>query len=217
MLTILSCARRSDLSVATALAAGLLAGCAGGGVLSGEVLYQDDFSRASSGWDRYDAAGSSADYLDGAYQVRIEAPSSLAWGTPSFNLRDVRLEVDSFAADGPLDNAFGLICRYEDPDNFLFFLISSDGYSGIGAIRDGVRTLMTGDAMLPSEAIVQGHSPNHLRADCVGPQLTFSVNGVVVNQALAEDMASGDVGLIVGSYAEPGVEIRFDNFAIIQP
>jgi len=217
MLTILSCARRSDLSVATALAAGMLAGCAGGGFLSGEVLYQDDFSRASSGWDRYDAAGSSADYLDGAYQVRIEAPSSLAWGTPSFNLRDVRLEVDSFAADGPLDNAFGLICRYEDPDNFLFFLISSDGYSGIGAIRDGVRTLMTGDAMLPSEAIVQGHSPNHLRADCVGPQLTFSVNGVVVNQALAEDMASGDVGLIVGSYAEPGVEIRFDNFAIIQP
>jgi hypothetical protein len=56
-----------------------------------------------------------------------------------------------------------------------------------------------------------------LRADCAGPQLTFSVNGVVVNQALAEDMASGDVGLIVGTYSEAGVEIRFDNFAVIQP
>jgi hypothetical protein len=179
-------------------------------------LFQDDFSRASSGWDRYEAPASSAGYLDGAYQIRVEAPSSLAWGTPRFDLEDVRVEVDSFAADGPLDNAFGLICRYVDPDNFIFFLISSDGYSGIGAIRDGVRTLITGKAMLPSDAITQGHSANHLRADCVGPQLTFWVNGVVVNQAVTEDQASGDVGVMVGTYAEPGAQFRFDNFAIVQ-
>ncbi len=203
--------------VAILAATTMMTGCAQGGFTSGEVLFQDDFSRASSGWDRFEGPGSSAAYLEGAYQISVEAPSSLAWGTPRFNLADVRLEVDSFAVDGPLDNAFGLICRYEDPDNFLFFFVSSDGYSGIGALRDGVRTLITGKAMLPSEAIVQGHSANHLRADCIGSQLTFAVNSVVVNQAQVEDRTSGDVGVIVGTYAEPGAKIRFDNFAVIQP
>jgi len=205
-------------SLAVPAASLLLAGCgAFGSATPGEVLFQDDFARASSGWDRYDEPGRRAAYLDGAYQIRIDSPNSIAWGTPRFDLGDVRLEVDAVAVDGPLDNAFGLVCRYQDPDNFTFFLISSDGYSGIGTVRDGVRTLITGDAMLPNAAIVQGHGANHLRADCVGPRLILSVNGVLANEALTSEWAPGDVGVIAGTYAEEGVDIRFDNFAIFQP
>jgi len=200
----------------TALLA-VTAACAALPSASGDVLFQDDFSRRASGWDAYREPGYTADYQDGAYRIWIEAPHRLAWGTPRFDLGDVRLEVDAAVAAGPLDNAFGLICRYQDPDNFYFFLISSDGYSGIGVVRDGRRSLLTGAAMLPNDHILQGRTANHLRADCVGSRLSLYVNGALANEAAADDWASGDFGVIAGTYGEGGLDVQFDNFAVLVP
>ena len=183
----------------------------------GTVLFQDDFSRSYTGWDTFEEPGYSANYVDGALRLRVEAPTSLAWSTPNFELGDVRLEVDTTALSGPADNAFGLVCRFRDPGNFDFFLISSDGYAGIGVVRDGERSLLTGSAMLPSDHILQGLTSNHLRAECVGPRLSLYINGALANEAAAADWEAGDVGVIVGTYATPGVEIQFDNFTIANP
>ena len=183
----------------------------------GAILFQDDFARSSTGWDTFEEIAYRADYVDGAFHVAVEAPNSLAWSTPNFDLADVRLDVDTTAMAGPVDNAFGLVCRFRDPDNFYFLLISSDGFSGIGLVRDGQRSLLTGSAMLPSDYIVQGLAFNHLRADCVGPRLSLYINGVLANEAAAADWTTGDVGVIVGTYSTAGVEIQFDNFTISNP
>jgi len=184
---------------------------------SGALLFQDDFARSSTGWATFQGAESSANYADGGLDVQVNAPNHWAWSTPGFDLGDVRLEVDSAAMAGPPDNAFGLVCRFRDPDNFYFLLISSDGYSGIGIVRDGQRSLLTGSAMLPSDSILPGLTSNHLRADCVGPKLSLYINGALANEAPAADWLTGDVGVIVGSYDVPGVEVRFDNFSITNP
>jgi len=183
----------------------------------GAVLFQDDFSRPSTGWETYDETDFSAAYADGALRLQVHTPYSLAWSTPHFDLGDVRLEVDTTAAGGPTDNAFGLVCRYRDAGNYTFFLVSSDGFSGIGTVRDGQRSLLTGVAMLPSDFILQGLTSNHLRADCSGPQLRLYINGAVAQEATTEGVSTGDVGVIVGSYGTPGVEVLFDNFTVSNP
>jgi hypothetical protein len=199
----------------------LALGLAGCGVLlpsgSGAVLFQDDFVRASTGWTTHEGPDSRADYDEGALRIRVDAPNTVAWSTPGFELGDVRLDVDTAAVDGPTDNAFGLVCRYRDSDNYVFLLVSSDGFSGIGEVRDGQRRLLTGDAMLPSDLILQGRTSNHLRAECVGTRLSLYVNGAMTNEAFLEESGTGDVGVIVGTYAAPGVDVRFDNFAIANP
>jgi hypothetical protein len=215
----------TPLAMRRALAISLLmllgAGAAGCDALlpetPGAVLFQDDFSRSSSGWDTYDEPDYRAGYVEGGLRIHVNAPNSLAWSTPGFELTDVRLVVDTAARGGPEDNAFGLICRYQDPGNYAFLLISSDGYSGIGMVRDGQRNLLTGDAMLPSESILQGMSANHLRADCSGPRLALYINGELANEVTIDEVAAGDVGVIVGTYAGPGAEIDFDNFTISNP
>jgi hypothetical protein len=181
------------------------------------VLFQDDFSRSSTGWQTYDEPEYRAAYFDGALRLNVASPYRLAWSTPHFELGDVRLEVDTLALSGPADNVFGLICRFRDPGNYTFFLISSDGYSGIGMVQDGQRSLLSGVAMLPSDFILQGLSANHLRADCDGPRLSLYINGALANEVRAEAVTTGDVGVIVGTYASPGVEIQFDNFTIGNP
>jgi hypothetical protein len=183
----------------------------------GALLFQDDFSRPESGWDRYADATYASDYVEGTYQIAIHAAQTQAWSNPSLAVDDVRLEVDAASVSGPLDNAFGLICRYQDPGNYYFFLISGDGYAGIGLAKDGRRILLSGDAMLPEEAILQGYRTNHLRADCAGYRLAFYVNGVLIEEAQAAEWPDGDVGLVAATYAEPGIDIRFDNFTVLNP
>jgi hypothetical protein len=207
------------LVLACAVIPFLAAGCAlyQFPIQPGDVLFQDDFDRPDSGWDRYHDATYSADYVNGAYRVHILTPDTDAWANPRLRFGDVRIEVDATKWGGPDDNIFGVLCRYQDVRNFYYFLVSSDGYAGIGAYKEGRRKLLTGESLLPSPAVAQGDTGNHLRADCLGFKLDFYVNGFLVAQAQAAEWMEGDVGLLAGTYTEPGTEILFDNFSVRQP
>jgi hypothetical protein len=71
--------------------------------------------------------------------------------------------------------------------------------------------------MLPSDAIQTGSGMNHLRADCIGDQLFFYVNGRLLTQVSDSEFPSGDVGILAGTFNEPGVDIVFDNFVVVKP
>ena len=125
--------------------------------------------------------------------------------------------MESSKVAGPDDNVYGVICRYQDAENFTFFLISSDGYTGIGAYVNGQKELLSHSTLLPSYAVETDGGSNYLRAECVGEQLRLMVNGQLVAQSVTQNVIMGDVGLIAGSYEKSGVNIRFDNFSTVQP
>jgi hypothetical protein len=205
-------------AIAIAVSAALVTACSG--LLKppqpGTLLFRDDFSRTSSGWDRYRDASVESDYFEDTYQITLHEPDRIAWARPGLTFGDVVLEVDVTVADGPDNNALGLICRYQDPDNFYYFLISSDGFAGIGQRIDGAQRMFNDAAMLPADSILLGRATNHLRAECSGSRLTLSINGVPVRQAIDGSFAGGDVGLIAGSYELPGTRVAFDNFTVRQ-
>jgi hypothetical protein len=171
----------------------------------------------TSGWDRYYDSTYSSDYREGGYRIHVLEPNTDAWAIPHLDLADVQIEVDATRLGGPEDNVYGVLCRYKDSRNFYFFLVSSDGYSGIGVYKDGRRRLLTDESLLPSGAVNRGDIQNHIRADCNGYQLRLFVNGILVAETQAAEFASGDIGLIAGSYDQPGTEILFDNFSVLQP
>lgn len=186
-------------------------------VESGDVLFQDDFSRTSSGWDRYHDDTYISDYIDDAYYFNIFTPETNVWSRPHLDFADIRIQVAATKVGGPDDNVFGVLCRYQDALNFYFFLISSDGFSGIGMFKNGEEKLITDESMLPSETISQGSATNIIQAECIGDQLRLYVNGGLTLQAKASEWSRGDVGLIAGTYDQPGTEIRFEKFSVIQP
>ena len=184
---------------------------------SGSVLFQDDFSRAASGWDRYSDDTYLTDYEDGGYRIAIFTTATNVWTRPHLDFGDTLIQVMATKLEGPDDNVFGVLCRYQDARNFYFFLMSSDGYCGIGIYHDGEEILLSDETMLPSEAINQGEATNHIRADCVGEELSLYINGALVTQATATDWIRGDVGLIAGTYDKPGTDILFENFSVLMP
>jgi len=188
-----------------------LAGCASSPTAtappqpSGTVLFQDEFESNASGWDRLANDGGIMDYDEGGYRMLIRQPQLNFWSTPELNLRDARIEADVTKLSGPYQNG-----------NYYFFIISNDGYYAIGKFVGGQVTLLGQSEMQASE-MIQSNSVNHLRADCIGDSLVFYVNYQLTAGASDAELATGDVGLLAGSFTQPGVDVLFDNFVVMQP
>ncbi len=200
------------------LSAGLLSSCS---VLAppafpGQTLFQDDFSNTSSGWKRSASEDLVMDYLEGSYVFQFQRPLLEAWSTPGLEFSDTLIEVDATKTDGIRGTQVGLICRYQDPDNFYFFLISDDGLVEVGRNLNGEKQLISHPTMLPNESILKGNATNHLEANCVSEKLVLKVNGSVIAEAEDNQLISGDVGLIAFSADQPG-EIRFTSFFVRSP
>ena len=185
------------------------------------VLFQDDFSDVTSGWDRNDWDNGFTDYVDGAYQVKVKVENYDVWANPSQYFEgDVSVEVDATKVGGDLDDNYGLMCRYSGPNsspNFYFFYISSDGYAVIGKEIDGSATYLSSEQMEYTEAINQGYSSNHLQADCIGSSLAFYVNGTLVATTSDSSLSSGDIGLIGGTFSISNATFSFDNILVTRP
>jgi hypothetical protein len=187
---------------------------------SGTVLFQDDFSNPSSGWDQVSGAEGVEDYDNGVYRIQVTAPNFIYFSTPGKNYSDVRIEADTAKIGGPDSNRAGLICRFDASDgipNFYFFIITSDGFYGIGR-ASGNQSILLGQTELAQNANVKtGLAINHLRADCQGPMLSFYINGFLVGQVMDQALLRGDVGLVAGAFTEGAVDIIFDQFIVLQP
>lgn len=180
----------------------------------GSIIFQDDFSDENSGWNRAATDGGESDYADGMYRILVNLPDTDIWALSGVDLADVSVEATALKVGGDRDNRFGLVCRADDQGNFYTFIISSDGFWGIGKVRGADYGLVDMDTMYPSEAIRQGSATNTLRADCWGDTLAFYVNGQKLAEVQDSEFTTGDVGFIAGSYGSPGVDIRFDDFTL---
>lgn len=185
---------------------------------SGAVLFQDDFTDPSSGWDNLtDEQFGTLDYFEGFYRIQVIGQQQMLLASPGLSFNDVRLESDTIKVIGSSDDIFGLVCRAKDQDNYYFFVISSDGYYGIGKTINGIQSMIDTSGMLPSEVIKQGKSGNHLRADCIGDLLEFRVNGQLLASVKDIELGNGDVGLLVGNFDTVENVVLFDNFSVINP
>lgn len=182
------------------------------------VLIQDEFEDARWGWDTWnDANGSLVSYAGGGLRILVNQANFDYWTRLHQSLADSRIEVDAIKLGGTDDNSFGILCRYQDRGNYYRFIASSDGYAGIAKMRSGQLSLLHASQLTYSTAINRGSAVNRLRADCVGQDLTFYINGQQVAQARDAELTTGDIGLIAGANATPVVDMLFDHFVVIQP
>ncbi len=187
-------------------------------VPSGNVIFKDDFSDPSSGWETWsEPSGSMVAYQNSGLRIFIAEKQFDYWSRPGKRVSDVHMEVDVIKLGGPDDNDFGMICRYQDRDNFYALLASSDGYAGILKVKDGKYNILSGPQMTFSETIHKGSAQNHVRGDCNGSSLTLTVNGQKILDVQDKDFKTGEIGLIAGTGDTAGADLYFDNFLAYKP
>ncbi len=170
-----------------------------------------------SGWSEINQPAGVAGYINQAYHILVNQPNINLWTHPGKTFSSVRAEVSIMPVAGPQSNRMGLICRLKDDKNFYFGIISADGYFGIGKQKDGKTSLLGGSKMQPSNSILLGNQINRLRFDCNANTLSLYVNDTQLASVKDLDFTSGDIGILAGSFDQPGADVYFDNFVVYKP
>lgn len=181
------------------------------------VYFRDDFSQNSGGWSVFDSGLGFAKYDQGGLRLGSEVENYQIWSSPGLNFADVQIFTQSTKLSGTDDNLFGILCRYQDRSNFYAFVIGSDGYYGIFKMVQGQQSLIKQPHMDFSPVIKPGSEINKIQALCKGDQLALVVNDNVLLRVQDDTLSHGDVGLMVGNFSQPGVDILFDNFIVVKP
>lgn len=186
-----------------------------------EILFFDDFNgEQDCGWATYNRGGGIAAIENASMQLTVSQPGQIWWTNPSRDFDDIVIRAEARQVSGPNDNAYGLICRYQNEQNFYVFLISGDGYYAIGKYQSGsenVVYLTENGQFQPSDAINTGVASNELQVSCIGNELSLQVNGSPLITVTDPTFVTGDIGLAASTLqAETGV-IEFDNVQVTVP
>ena len=184
-----------------------------GSVSGGGVLVADDFSDNAAGWTEGATDNSKYVIENGEYYLSVLSDQYMIWARTNQEWENIVVAVDARQVEGPADNEYGLICRYQDTDNFYQLSISGDGFYRLVMWNQGEFT-----ELLPwerSSAIKQNGEVNRLRAICSADRIALSVNDIPLFDLTDTTLPlSGDAGMHVGTFDEGGVTLAFDNFVI---
>ncbi|KAA3646606.1 MAG: serine protease [Chloroflexi bacterium] len=179
-----------------------------------EFAFEDDFSSDTGVWGTFSNDAASIQVSGGVLQFQVNNDNWYAWSPADLSYDDVIISVDVNVNSPAGDGDFGIICRYQDTEasNFYGLEISEDGYYAIWKYVNDEFEVLTGWDQ--SNAIAVGASNYILTAGCVGNQLAIAVNGEIVAEATDDTFASGQIGLIAGTFESPGLQVNFDNFLV---
>lgn len=156
---------------------------------------------------------------NGQFHMRINVPNIIAWTVcENKEFKDFILEADVTKIEGPDNNAFGLIFRFNpDTDEFYNFSIGADGYYVL--TEDGLnykdpKFLVDWDT---SPVIKTSASTNHLKLIVIGNKIEYYVNDTLLGSINDSSLAAGDIGIFASTFDVKGVHVSFDNIKVSQP
>ena len=185
------------------------------------TLLQDDFSgEKDCGWTLYNGRGVTSEIDEGILRISNSLSGEISWVNADRSFEDVIITTQARQVQGPNDNAYGIICRYQSSNNFYVFLISGDGFYAIGKYQSGSPQIqyLTGEGQyVYTDVINQGAATNEVKASCVGNELSLSVNGIVLESVTDPTFVNGDIGLGASTFLPGTAVIEFDSIRVIAP
>lgn len=172
------------------------------------------------GWALYNGSGVTSTIDEGVLRISNSLPGEITWAIANKNFDDVIITTQARQVSGPDDNAYGVICRYQSPENFYVFLISGDGHYAIGKYQSSSSQIqyLSGEGQyLFSDTINQGAATNEIRASCIGNELSLSVNGIPLETVTDPTFVIGDVGLGASPFKSGTTVIEFEGIRVVSP
>ena len=208
----------------------------------GALLYATTFDAFNDDWGQY-AGRLSSQVVDAALRLTVGEPVAGPYSVASPHFGDFDVRVHARLVDGPEENGFGLVFREQDPNNFYYFLVGSDGYYKVSRslnreeqelstwiqsphINIGIDTMNT-LRVIGWQDRFQFYVNDQQLLLCIPNDpnaLSTYFNGTCVDGAMSDTLvdtnfATGRLGVIATSIqgSESGVVIDFDNVLVFGP
>jgi hypothetical protein len=186
--------------------------------LDARILYRDEFSSPSSGWEQGEIDNFMVRYVRDSgpryYQVQARGPEDqyLAFVPEVRDYEDVNVDVKTFTeAASSGDFRYGPVFR-RSGDQYYAFAISPStetwyflkgSSNGLEVLKDGINKRMRG---------LDGQDT--LRVETYGSTFLVFINGRFIDWISDSDYASGEVGVFVETIDNSDVLIGFNSITI---
>lgn len=211
-----------------------------------DVLYAAGFDALADEWQTFDDGELSAriladDPATAGIRLRAEKAGVAVSSVARWHFADFDYTILAAAVGGPVDNGYGVVFRYRDPQNTYAFHISSDGFYRVVRTVNGVSKNLS--TWIPSPLIQTDFGvPNTLRVVGEADSFQFFINGERVQVCIPDNpdgestysslngcagqlldslmdstFPSGQIGVTVTTPGEPEVEAAFDNVVVLVP
>lgn len=187
------------------------------------LVLEDDFSDKHSGWGQMeDRDSGEARYENGRYSITVTSDTMLSQTFPVI-LSDFALEVEAQSVKG--GGWYGVVFRYQDPNNFYFFGVNGSRLRLLKVIRGQIISL-TGVSVdlghFTLYASRDNQPTNHFKVLCRGHDFSLYLNEhyiATVSDDPYKFFNKGKVGISVGDYkSDISIhQVYFDDFRVYAP
>jgi len=179
------------------------------------LAYEDDFSNPSSGWDDAFDRYTTKQYGNNKYYVEITTSNLVAWGLANRKVADFRIQVHAAQEEGPNNNGYGILFRFQDRDNFYRFDISGDGFFLLSKFYNGEWVTLV--PWTASSAVNVGQATNLLTVEAVGSQISVYANDTLLAEVEDDALTEGSFGFFASTFSEPNLTVSFDDILVWTP
>ncbi len=127
------------------------------------------------------------------------------------NVADVMVTVAAAFQDGVTNVDMGIICRWQDVDNFVALTVNPAGSATIWERVNGEITVL-------AEGVAAAISPGQtvqLQATCQEENVALSRDGASLLSATTDSLEAGDVALLTRQRVEGELTVSFDEIRVI--
>lgn len=180
-----------------------------------DLILEDDFEQTEM-WLTADEEQFSFTYDSGGYRVNNGFTNGAVSSIRSLDYRHILVEVDAEQIAGPEDAYYGVVCRWQDAQNYYGLVVGEGGFHSIIRISDGEIAFLDQVAEAAGD-VFRAAGPNRIGGSCLGDRLILLINGQRFLEVRDQTFESGYVGVVVGTRSTGGAEVHFDNFALLRP
>jgi len=177
-------------------------------------LLADDFSDSESGFPTGSDADGGVEYIEGRLRITV-LTDGIEWRSPSrrVNAEDVTVSVVVAAHSGPARSDLGVLCRWQDSDNFVALAINNDGQAAIWRKAAGEIEFLSDWHSAAGIGLGQGGQLD-LTVTCAGEHLRLEAGGQVLAEADDPAPAAGDVALLARLREAGQLVVDFDDLIV---
>jgi pSer/pThr/pTyr-binding forkhead associated (FHA) protein len=179
------------------------------------LVYEDDFSNPSSGWDDAFDRYTTKQYGNNKYYIEVTTSNLVAWGLANRSVSDFRLDVDAAQETGPNNNGYGILFRFQDRDNYYRFDISGDGFFLLSKFHAGEWVTLV--PWTASSAVNVGQSANRLTVEALGSQIRVYANDTLLAEVEDNTFSQGNFGFFASTFSDPNLTVSFDDIQLWTP
>ncbi len=188
-----------------------------------EYSIHDNFSDLSLDWKEGSDDVGAWGYEDGEYFIHVIEPGYMLWKFPPVSFQPTTAEFDVRAPSGNQGGTFGVVCHFQDQDNFDYVEIDlSDSTYTFGRYTEGDQSALSDpDWDTATYLNTDSQASNHVMVVCDPDMITLFINNEYENQITLSELASpGDLAVFGATWDDAGPDgfkVLFDNFSAWKP